>query len=45
MAKKDMRCAMEEENPVKGDWYEEHKSYVKEYSERLEKVLPEMFEK
>ena len=33
------------ERPVKGDWYEEHKPYVKEYSERLEKVLPGMFEK
>ena len=35
-----------EENPVQSsNWYEEHSKYVSTYAERLEKLLPEMFEK
>ena len=34
-----------EAKPTKADWYEKQKPYIGEYSRRLEKLLPGMFER
>ena len=39
------RKNLAEAKPTKADWYEKHKPYIGEYSRRLEKLLPGMFER
>lgn len=39
------RKNLAEAKPTKADWYEKHKPYLGEYSKRLEKLLPGMFER
>ena len=39
------RKNLAESKPTKEDWYEKHKPYIEEYSKRLEKLLPGMFER
>lgn len=39
------RKNLAEAKPAKADWYEKHKPYIGEYSRRLEKLLPGMFER
>lgn len=39
------RKNLAESKPTKADWYEKHKPYIGEYSRRLEKLLPGMFER
>ena len=39
------RKNLAEAQPTKADWYETQKHYIEEYSRRLEKLLPGMFER
>lgn len=39
------RKNLAEAKPAKADWYKKHKPYIGEYSRRLEKLLPGMFER
>lgn len=39
------RKNLAEAKPTKADWYEKHKPYIGEYSRRLEKLLPGMFDR
>lgn len=39
------RKNLAESKPTKADWYEKQKPYIGEYSRRLEKLLPGMFER
>ena len=39
------RKNLAESKPTKADWYEKQKPYIGEYSKRLEKLLPGMFER
>ena len=39
------RKNLAEAKPTKADWYEKQKPYIGEYSRRLEKLLPEMFDR
>lgn len=39
------RKNLAEAKPAKADWYEKQKPYIGEYSRRLEKLLPGMFER
>ena len=39
------RKNLAEAKPMKTDWYEKQKPYIGEYSRRLEKLLPEMFDR
>ena len=39
------RKNLAESKPAKADWYEKQKPYIGEYSRRLEKLLPGMFER
>ena len=39
------RKNLAESKPTKADWYEKQKPYIGEYSTRLEKLLPGMFER
>lgn len=39
------RKNLADSKPAKADWYEKQKPYIGEYSKRLEKLLPGMFER